>query len=165
MSFSSSESALTPHCQWIRYILRSLAFKALHNCTPIHPLHTSRLPASALCFMLAPLQCCPTFSRHSARPIFSLASPWEPPTSPKPMYGSLFYSLYYQSIILYILSFSKNLFENLYEPGIVLDAKETKINVIFSKLAGLTIRTNNSYHLVCTYHVPGGVQVVQKILL
>lgn len=33
--FSSSKSSLTPHSQQIRYTLRSLAFKAICNCTHI----------------------------------------------------------------------------------------------------------------------------------
>lgn len=138
MSFSS-KSALTPHCQWRRYIFRSLAF---HNCTLTHPLHTSRLPASALCFMLTPLQCCSTFSWHSASPTFGLASPWEPPH-----HQSLcMVHFFIHSTInpLYCISFhSANIFlRTYYEPSIVLDAKETKINAIFSKLAGLIITQN-----------------------
>lgn len=45
MSFSSSKSAPTPHCQWVRYMLRSLAFKALRNCTQSTPYaHLAFLP-------------------------------------------------------------------------------------------------------------------------
>lgn len=108
----------------------------------IHSLHTSRLPASVFLFMLAPLQCYPTFSWCSASPTLCLSSPWEPPHHQSLCMVHLF--IHPTINPLYHTSFhSANIFlRTLYEPGIVLDAKETKINVIFLKLAGLTIRQN-----------------------